>query len=181
MRRLRLAVCLLAVPMPLAAQEVGLGLGRFLEGNDLTYFRADLFLPKAAVVDLAPLVEYRTGEGNEGETVRFFGAGVDASIFRGAGAGPYGIVGLVGGLGSGDGDTFWGSWSLGLGWQLMTTDAVSFSAEGAGPNALPAQWATTILFEGLYQAGLGFIGGWYGGYLRRRQAQVSAQTRRARR
>ena len=59
--------------------------------------------------------------------------------------------------------------------------AVSFSAEGAGPNALPAQWATTILFEGLYQAGLGFIGGWYGGYLRRRQAQVSAQTRRARR
>ncbi|HJS48072.1 MAG TPA: NlpC/P60 family protein [Gemmatimonadales bacterium] len=130
MRRLRLAACLLAAPMPLAAQEVGIGLGRFLEGNDLTYFRADLFLPKAAVVDLAPLVEYRTGEGNEGETVRFFGAGVDASIFRGAGAGPYGIVGLVGGLGSGDGDTFWGSWSLGLGWQLITTDAVSFSAEG---------------------------------------------------
>ena len=58
---------------------------------------------------------------------------------------------------------------------------MNFSAEGAGPDALPAQWATTVLFEGLYQAGLGFIGGWYGGYLRRRQAQLSTQTRKARR
>jgi len=55
------------------------------------------------------------------------------------------------------------------------------SAEGAGPAALPDQWATTLLFEGLYQTGLGFIGGWYGGYLRRRQSHLSTQTRRARR
>ncbi len=130
MRRLRLAALLIAAPVPLAAQEVGVGFGRFLEGNDLTYFRADLFLPRANIIDLAPLVEYRTGEGNQDETVRFFGAGVDATLFRGAGAGPYGVAGVVGGIGSGDGDTFWGSWSLGLGWQLMATDAVSFSAEG---------------------------------------------------
>jgi cell wall-associated NlpC family hydrolase len=130
MRRLRIAALLLAAPLPLSAQEVGIGFGRFLEGNDLTYFRADLFLPKANVVDLAPLVEYRTGEGNQDETVRFFGAGVDATLFRGASAGPYGVAGVVGGLGSGDGDTFWGSWSVGLGWQLMATDAVSLSAEG---------------------------------------------------
>lgn len=58
---------------------------------------------------------------------------------------------------------------------------LSLTAEGAGPDVLPAQWATTLLFEGLYQAGLGFIGGWYGGYLRRRQAQLSTQTRKARR
>ena len=56
-----------------------------------------------------------------------------------------------------------------------------FTAEGAGPGVLPEQWATSLLFEGLYQTGLGFIGGWYGGYLRRRQSHLSGQTRRARR
>ncbi len=130
MRRLGLAALLLATPAALSAQEVGIGLGRFLEGNDLTYFRADLFLSSHNVLDLAPLVEYRTGEGNQDETVRFFGAGVDVSLFRGANAGPYGIGGLVGGLGSGDGDTFWGSWSAGVGWQVIATPAISFSAEG---------------------------------------------------
>lgn len=130
MRRLRLAALLVVAPLPLAAQEVGVGLGRYFEGNDQTYFRADLFLPGPVVLDLAPLLEYRTGEGNQGETVRFFGAGVDLSLFRGASAGPYGIAGLVGGVGSGDGDTFWGSWSAGLGWQFLATDAISLSAEG---------------------------------------------------
>lgn len=32
----------------------------------------------------------------------------------------------------------------------------------------------------LFQAGYGFIGGWYGGYLRRRQSQLSASTGRRR-
>ena len=32
-----------------------------------------------------------------------------------------------------------------------------------------------LVLQGLYQAGLGFLGGWYGGYLRRRQTQLSAQ------
>lgn len=56
-----------------------------------------------------------------------------------------------------------------------------FTAQGAGPDVLPDQWATSLLFEGLYQTGLGFIGGWYGGYLRRRQAHLAAETKRARR
>jgi hypothetical protein len=57
----------------------------------------------------------------------------------------------------------------------------SLTAEGAPAADFAGQWATTLLFEGLYQAGLGFIGGWYGGYLRRRQAHLTSQTRRARR
>lgn len=130
MRRLHLAALALILPAPLAAQEVGIGLGRYLEGNDLTTFRADLFLAGRNVIDLAPLVEYRTGEGNQGETVRFYGVGFDVSLFRGANPGPYAIAGLVGGVGDGDGDTFWGSWSAGLGWQLLGTSAVSFGLEG---------------------------------------------------
>lgn len=39
----------------------------------------------------------------------------------------------------------------------------------------------SLIPQALYQAVLGFIGGWYGGYLRRRQTQISRDTRPARR
>jgi hypothetical protein len=58
---------------------------------------------------------------------------------------------------------------------------VALTAEGAPASEFAGPWATTLLFEGLYQTGLGFIGGWYGGYLRRRQAHLAAETRRSRR
>ena len=63
---------------------------------------------------------------------------------------------------------------------LVTTQ---FAMRGAGPETFgtAGDVATFLLLEGLYQAGLGFIGGWYGGYLRRRQAQIAMETRRARR
>ena len=58
----------------------------------------------------------------------------------------------------------------------------TFSSQGATPET----FGTTavigqLVLQGLYQSVLGFIGGWYGGYLRRRQAQVSAETSRRRR
>jgi hypothetical protein len=55
----------------------------------------------------------------------------------------------------------------------------TFASQGAGPNTFgtPAQLGLRLLTDGLIQAGLGFLGGWYGGYLRRRQAQIAAQTR----
>lgn len=58
-----------------------------------------------------------------------------------------------------------------------------FAQWGVGPDAFgePAQVATELGLQAAYQAGLGFLGGWYGGYLRRRQTQVSADTRRRRR
>jgi hypothetical protein len=37
-----------------------------------------------------------------------------------------------------------------------------------------------LVVDGLYQAALGFLGGWYGGYLRRRQTQLSTEVRRRR-
>jgi hypothetical protein len=40
---------------------------------------------------------------------------------------------------------------------------------------------TQLMIQALYVAGIGFLGGWYGGYLRRRNAQVNAQMRRRRR
>jgi hypothetical protein len=59
---------------------------------------------------------------------------------------------------------------------------VSFAQRGAGPDTFgsPGDVLLSLLLRGLYQGGLGFLGGWYGGYLRRRQTQLSAQTRRRR-
>lgn len=54
-------------------------------------------------------------------------------------------------------------------------------AERAGDPTLgsPLELASLLLLQAVIQGGLGFLGGWYGGYLRRRQAQVSADARRA--
>ncbi|MEP7081984.1 MAG: hypothetical protein ABI841_03295 [Chloroflexota bacterium] len=56
----------------------------------------------------------------------------------------------------------------------------SFAGQGVGPTAFggPLEVLGSFLPQGAVQGGLGFLGGWYGGYLRRRQAQVSAEARR---
>jgi hypothetical protein len=58
----------------------------------------------------------------------------------------------------------------------------TFASQGAGPDTFgtPGQVATELFLQAAYQAGLGFLGGWYGGYLRRRQTQLSSEVRRRR-
>src|SRR5690606_19250990 len=58
----------------------------------------------------------------------------------------------------------------------------TFAQQGAGPDTFgtPGQVAVELLLQAAYQAGLGFLGGWYGGYLRRRQTQLSSEVRRRR-
>jgi len=59
---------------------------------------------------------------------------------------------------------------------------VSFAQRGVGPETFGSTGEVigSLVLRGLYQGGLGFLGGWYGGYLRRRQTQLSAQARRRR-
>ena len=59
---------------------------------------------------------------------------------------------------------------------LVQLGQMGVSPETLGPEAV----IPDLLFRGLYQAGLGFLGGWYGGYLRRRQTQLSNTDRRRR-
>jgi hypothetical protein len=67
---------------------------------------------------------------------------------------------------------------------LLSTGLIlyTFASQGAGPDTFgtPGQLAVRLVSDGLIQAGLGFLGGWYGGYLRRRQTQISGQVRRRR-
>lgn len=55
-----------------------------------------------------------------------------------------------------------------------------FAARGAAVGTFGDSVEVVISFtiQGAFYAALGFIGGWYGGYLRRRQTQLSADQRR---
>ena len=56
---------------------------------------------------------------------------------------------------------------------------ISFAQRGATPDTFggPAGVIGPLILQGVYQSALGFLGGWYGGYLRRRQTQLSAEQR----
>ncbi len=67
---------------------------------------------------------------------------------------------------------------------VLTTGVVlfTFASQGAGPDTFESTSVlASLALQAVYQAGLGFIGGWYGGYLRRRQTQISADMPRRRR
>ena len=63
---------------------------------------------------------------------------------------------------------------------VVLTIVVTSAMIGVTPDAFgdPRQVATSVVFQGIYQAALGFLGGWYGGYLRRRQTQLSTDRAR---
>jgi len=54
---------------------------------------------------------------------------------------------------------------------------LSFAGRGAGIDTFGVGAIGQLFVQGLYLSGLGFIGGWYGGYLRRRQTQLSGDQR----
>lgn len=72
-----------------------------------------------------------------------------------------------------------------VGLVLFLPVAFTFFA-GLGVDSLsdygpPEAVISSLLFQGLLLAFVGFVSGWYGGYLRRRQAEVGRQTKRSRR
>ncbi len=59
---------------------------------------------------------------------------------------------------------------------------VQLGQMGADVESLgPERVIPDLVRRALYQAGLGFLGGWYGGYLRRRQTQMATTDTRRRR
>lgn len=53
----------------------------------------------------------------------------------------------------------------------------SFAQRGVGVDTFGVGGIGQLFVQGLYLSALGFVGGWYGGYLRRRQTQLSADQR----
>ena len=70
---------------------------------------------------------------------RLFGLTLDASLFRGGRPGVYGIGGLNGGIGTGSAESWWHSWSAGLGYELLPLPFLSLGIEGRYREMLPAR------------------------------------------
>ncbi len=58
---------------------------------------------------------------------------------------------------------------------LLTTSSL---VGGTAESFTEAGVATRFAFEAIYYTALGFLGGWYGGYLRRRQTQLAGERAR---
>jgi cell wall-associated NlpC family hydrolase len=128
-RRLVLGAALaMAVPSVVQAQAgVGVEVGRYFEGDDWTVFRAGLEHPLWGPLSVALYGTHLRASSSLGE--RLWGAGADLAFFREARQGPYAVGGLAGGFATQASNDFWGSWSVGAGYQLVPVSFLSIAAE----------------------------------------------------
>jgi hypothetical protein len=128
MIRAALAVpALLLLAGPLFAQGPGFQIAHQFTDPSATAYRLDLqsrLLGPLAAGPHAVVVDGRSPLGN------LWGVGFDLSLFQGGRPGFYLIGGVEGGLETEGSETFWGSWSAGLGYELFPLGGVSFGAEG---------------------------------------------------
>ena len=68
---------------------------------------------------------------------RLWGLGADLTLFRGGQAGPYAVAGLTGGIGTGEADDLWGSWSAGLGYEVFPLNFLTAAFEGRWRDISP--------------------------------------------
>jgi len=111
----------------LSAQGVGFQAGHLFTDPPATSYRlgftGEIIGPIGGGVH-AVVVDGRAPMGN------LWGAGVALSLFRGGAPGLYALGGVQGGLATRGEDTFWGSWSAGLGYEFFPLGGLSVAAEG---------------------------------------------------
>jgi cell wall-associated NlpC family hydrolase len=122
-----LALLLAAVARPMRAQGHGFALAHLFSDPSATMYRLDLARPLVGPVTFAPALEILDGSGAMGN---LWGGGLDLALFRGGQAGVYLIGGVDGGLITRGDNSFWGSWSAGIGYELFPVGGVSFALEG---------------------------------------------------
>jgi len=72
---------------------------------------------------------------------RLWGLGADLTLFRGGIPGPYAVAGLTGGIGTGEADDLWGSWSAGLGYEVLPLPFLTAGVEGRWRNLNPGSYS----------------------------------------
>jgi cell wall-associated NlpC family hydrolase len=126
----------ITAPAPAMAQGVGVQIGRLFDDGGWTAYSA------AWTRSLVGPVGWQVGGvylHQPGSTARLFGATLDASLFRGGRAGVYGIGGIGGGFGSGSAESWWRSWSAGIGYELIPLPYLSLGIEGRYREMLPSR------------------------------------------
>jgi hypothetical protein len=127
LRRITPLALLAAWPATAAAQGPGLQMGHLFTDPPATTYRLGssiAFVGPLGVAMHATVVDGRSPMGN------LWGAGIDGSLFRSGQPGLYLLGGVEGGLATRGDDTFWGSWSAGLGYEVFPFGGLSLAAEG---------------------------------------------------
>lgn len=121
-------VGLVLLPARAGAQGVIVEVGRMFTSPDWTTYRVGFSQPIAGGMGYTLYGTHAGEAGTSGSGL--WGPGADLTFFRGGQPGPYLAAGVSGGLASGDGSQFWGSWSAGLGYELRPAGPFSLGAEG---------------------------------------------------
>lgn len=128
MRYRLLAAAILLGVHPAAAQSITFDMGRLLSDPDWSTYRLGFARSLTGPIGYT-LYGLHAGETSQGQG-SLWGPGAELTLFRGGHPGLYLAAGLTGGVASGDGDRFWGSWTAGLGYELPRLGPLSVGAEG---------------------------------------------------
>jgi NlpC/P60 family protein len=117
-------------PIAAGAQIVEARVGRFFDSGGWTAYRLGISRPLAGILGLQFHGDVLRRYG--GDAGQFTGIGTDLTAFRRGQDGPYAILGLSGGFGSETSNAYsdpWGSWSVGVGYDVFPLSFVSVGAE----------------------------------------------------
>lgn len=121
----------------LSAQGMGFQAGHLFTDPPATTYRlgytGEVIGPLGGGIH-AVVVDGRAPMGN------LWGVGADLSLFRGGAAGVYLLGGLQGGLATRGSDTFWGSWSAGVGYEVFPFGGLSLAGEGRYRSIGPGRY-----------------------------------------
>jgi cell wall-associated NlpC family hydrolase len=125
------AVLLVGAARVAGQQGIEGRVGRFYEDDGWTVYRLGLSRPLAGPIRATFHGDYfRRVRDADGALA---GLGLDLTAFQGGGGGPYLVAGLGAGMGSAHSQSFsstWGSWSAGLGYELVPASFLRVGAEG---------------------------------------------------
>ncbi len=95
--------------------------------RDMSIYRAGVFGRLGGAIE--GQVHGQLFRALEGGEARRWGAGIELAAWRGGRAGPYLAGSVDGGVTTNDTQDFWGSWSAGVGYELMPASFLSINAE----------------------------------------------------
>ncbi len=141
MHRLRLLALAAALGWPglARAQGVAFETGRLLEDPDWSSYRLVLSGTLTGPLGYGLLGTLFRDRGQLDQ--RLWGLGTDLALFRGGVAGPYAVAGLTGGIGTGEADDLWASWSAGLGYEVFPLPFLTAALEGRWRNLTPGSYS----------------------------------------
>jgi len=116
---------------PAQAQAIEARVGRFWDSAGWATYRLGVSQPLTGIIGVQ--LHGDVTRRFDGDAGSFAGVGADLTAFRKREGGPYLVAGMSGGLGSERSNGLsdpWGSWSVGLGYDLFPLSFLSVGAEG---------------------------------------------------